>query len=129
MEIHYRISEASKLLGIPKPTIYYLIKKDSFPTGIRISDKLRVWSESELQDWLDSRKGNGCMRTISRGALLERLRRDCAKRNERVKVLRTQNEINEFGEIVIIGSNNGVVAHGDLKDLADDLLSEMEVLA
>ena len=69
------------------------------------------------------------MRTISRGALIERLRRDCAKRNERVKVLRTQNEINEFGEIVIIGSNNGVVAHGDLKDLADDLLSEMEVLA
>jgi len=56
VENYHRISGASELLDIPKPTIQYLIKKDLFPKGIRISKKLRLWPESELKEWLETKR-------------------------------------------------------------------------
>lgn len=50
-----RLNEVIKKTGLSKGTIYKYMKDESFPSNIPISDKVVVWLESEVDQWINSK--------------------------------------------------------------------------
>ncbi len=48
-----RMNEVSKSLGLSKATLYKKIKCGSFPQGILISERSRVWRVADIESWLE----------------------------------------------------------------------------
>lgn len=47
-----RLPETENVTGVKKSTIYALAKKGKFPKPIKITRRLSVWRESEIQTWI-----------------------------------------------------------------------------
>lgn len=50
------INDLSEFLGVPKPTIYQLIKTRQIPLGSKVGRR-RVWLQSDVVAWLRRREG------------------------------------------------------------------------
>ena len=50
-----RIAVVCALTGIPKSSIYVLLKEGKFPRPVQISTRCIAFVESEIQDWIDAR--------------------------------------------------------------------------
>jgi prophage regulatory protein len=47
-----RIAKVSAKTGVSKTHIYRLIKEGAFPKPAKISERISIWDESALDDWL-----------------------------------------------------------------------------
>ncbi len=47
-----RISGVTDKTGVSKSQIYRLIKAGAFPKPAKISERVSIWDESALDDWL-----------------------------------------------------------------------------
>ena len=47
-----RISDLSDKVGIGRSQIYKLIQQGDFPTQIKLGERISVWSESEIEEWM-----------------------------------------------------------------------------
>ncbi|KAB7886423.1 AlpA family phage regulatory protein [Poseidonibacter ostreae] len=47
-----RIDDVVKKIGISKSTIWQWAKEDKFPKPIKISPRVTVWAEDELDNWM-----------------------------------------------------------------------------
>jgi prophage regulatory protein len=59
MNGHIRRPEVVTKLGISKSTLYNLEKRGDFPKQRMITPRLAVWSEAEIDQWLEQRPFNG----------------------------------------------------------------------
>lgn len=50
-----RRKEVQARTGLPTSSLYALIKKGQFPTGVKLSAKAVAWSSEAVQTWVDSR--------------------------------------------------------------------------
>ena len=51
-----RIEDVMRLLKLSKATIYRMMKLDEFPAPIKLGIKCVGWMESDILEWLQSRK-------------------------------------------------------------------------
>jgi len=56
LEQQHREKSLIAKLSITRQTLRRWIKDGKFPKGTLIGDRTRVWSESELKKWLESKK-------------------------------------------------------------------------
>ncbi|MDR1609177.1 MAG: AlpA family phage regulatory protein [Deltaproteobacteria bacterium] len=49
------INEVKKIVNLSSSTIYFLIKKDEFPKGVKFGNRTR-WSVQHLTAWLEAKK-------------------------------------------------------------------------
>ena len=52
----HRMPDICKRTGLPRSTIYRLIKEGTFPKQIKLSERTAVWSESSISDWIEEQK-------------------------------------------------------------------------
>lgn len=52
----HRMPDLCKRVGLPRSTIYRLIKEGSFPKQIKLSERTSVWSESSISEWIEEKK-------------------------------------------------------------------------
>ncbi len=45
-----------KLCGLSSTTIHRWMKEGKFPQSIRLTEKTTVWSQNELNDWMEQMK-------------------------------------------------------------------------
>lgn len=50
-----RRREVMNLVGLPKSTFDDMIRRGDFPSGVRISKRVVVWDEAEIQKWWKSK--------------------------------------------------------------------------
>ena len=50
-----RLKEVKLRTGLPRSTIYDLIKKKKFPSQIQISQRCVGWLESSIESWISSK--------------------------------------------------------------------------
>ena len=50
-----RKAEILDITGLANSTLYYMIKRGSFPPPVKLSDRFVAWREDEFLDWLNSR--------------------------------------------------------------------------
>lgn len=50
-----RINEVVGKTAIPKSTIYWMIANGKFPKQIKISERISVWNEQEINNWIDEK--------------------------------------------------------------------------
>ncbi len=53
-----RIKEVMKLTGIARSTVWLWAKEGKLPKPIKLSPRLTVWSELEIQAWLNEKYHN-----------------------------------------------------------------------
>ena len=53
-----RRSEVLARCGIGKSTLYRLIADRQFPAGCRLSERTVAWPETEIDAWIEDRKGH-----------------------------------------------------------------------
>lgn len=46
-----RIKDVMKKTGIARSTIWLWVKEDKFPKPIKLSPRITVWSEEEIENW------------------------------------------------------------------------------
>ena len=51
----YRVNDLTKILSVSRASIYNWLNKGTFPKPIKISDRVNVWSKSDIEDWVSSR--------------------------------------------------------------------------
>jgi prophage regulatory protein len=51
-----------KLIPVSKSTLRRWIASGEFPAGVKISERIWVWRESVVRDWID-----GCTRAVGNG--------------------------------------------------------------
>lgn len=51
-----RCKEVSKKTGLPKSTIYDMIKDRIFPAPIQLGPRTTGWIEEEVENWLEKKK-------------------------------------------------------------------------
>ena len=62
MNSYYKLlrrRDVSKKLGISKTQIYRLISRGEFPAPRKLSERVSVWDESEIDAWLAEKFGGG----------------------------------------------------------------------
>ena len=59
MSDHIRRPAVITKLGVSKSTLYNLEKRGDFPKHRMITPRLAVWSEAEIEQWLEQRPING----------------------------------------------------------------------
>lgn len=47
-----RIAAVASKVGLSKSTIFRKIKAGQFPTPAKLSERVTVWNETELDEWL-----------------------------------------------------------------------------
>lgn len=47
-----RLKEVIERTGLPRSTIYQLIKSGDFPASIRLSKRTVAWVEGEVDEWI-----------------------------------------------------------------------------
>ena len=50
-----RMSELPDKVGICRSQIYKLIQRDDFPKQVKIGDRISVWRQSEVDEWMDEK--------------------------------------------------------------------------
>lgn len=50
-----RIADVKKMTGLSHMTIYRLIKKNEFPSPVKLTVKTSVWPESEVRQFIKKR--------------------------------------------------------------------------
>jgi prophage regulatory protein len=58
MQKLYRAKELSEALSISKSTIYLWIKQGNFPEPLKIGKNASVWSEGQINDWMEKVENN-----------------------------------------------------------------------
>ena len=53
-----RLTEVVRLTGLCKSSIYLLIKRNQFPSGVKIGKLASGWSSVSVQSWIESRLSN-----------------------------------------------------------------------
>lgn len=51
-----RVSQIAKNLGVAKSTIWRWSKKQDFPKSVKLSAGITVWSNNELNKWVENQK-------------------------------------------------------------------------
>jgi len=54
---YIRAKEVSKKLSLGMSSLYYLLGNTDFPKPYRVSEKIVIWKESEIDLWLENKKG------------------------------------------------------------------------
>lgn len=52
----YRMRDLLEKLRISKSLLYYWIREGRFPKGVKISPRIRIWFEEEIENWLKERQ-------------------------------------------------------------------------
>ena len=55
IETFLRISDVSRVTGLPRATIYEMVSKGAFPKQVRLSPRAVGWIESEILEWQEAR--------------------------------------------------------------------------
>jgi prophage regulatory protein len=50
-----RLDEVTRITGVPRSTIYDLIKRGQFPEQIKLSERMVAWSAAEIASWQQDR--------------------------------------------------------------------------
>lgn len=50
-----RLPEVEKVTGLPRPSIYRMMKDNEFPKAINISTRSIGWLGSEVDDWIEKK--------------------------------------------------------------------------
>ena len=50
----YRISELTEVLSLSKSTIWKLTREKSFPQPSKLTDRITVWKDTDIHEWIDS---------------------------------------------------------------------------
>lgn len=53
---YLRQRKVSSITGLPKSTLYYYIKKGTFPKPKRIGARSVGWKEGDIAEWMDSKE-------------------------------------------------------------------------
>jgi len=53
-----RIKDVMQKTGIAKSTIWLWVKEDKFPKPIKLSERITVWDEDEIDKWIELKKFN-----------------------------------------------------------------------
>ena len=51
-----KLSEVQQWTALPKSSINYLMKQNDFPQPVKLSKRTVAWKESEVFEWIESRK-------------------------------------------------------------------------
>ena len=57
MDRFIRINEVMELTGLAKSTVWAWIASGRLPKGTKLSPRVTVWRESEIQGWIEERAG------------------------------------------------------------------------
>jgi len=49
-----RIQEVMNKVGIARSTVWYMVKKGTFPKPRKLSPRVTVWVESEIDDYIEN---------------------------------------------------------------------------
>ncbi len=52
----YRRPDIEALTGLSRSTIYDLMSRGEFPRPVKLTGKAVGWTETAINDWIDSRK-------------------------------------------------------------------------
>jgi len=58
MQKLYRAKELSEALSISKSTIYLWIKQGDFPQPTKVGKNTSVWTEGQINDWMEKVENN-----------------------------------------------------------------------
>ena len=58
-KLTYSVTEAAEALGVSRPTMYELIRKEGFPS-LRVGNRVLI-SRKRLAEWVDQQAGKGCL--------------------------------------------------------------------
>jgi prophage regulatory protein len=50
-----RLDDVTRITGVPRSTIYDLMKRGLFPEQIKLSERMVAWSAAEISDWQQQR--------------------------------------------------------------------------
>ncbi len=50
-----RLPQVIEMTGLPRSTIYALIKDNAFPKQVPLGRRAVGWIEQEIQDWIDGK--------------------------------------------------------------------------
>ena len=50
-----RIKDVVKKTSIGKSTIWEWVKEEKFPKPIKLSERISVWRESDIDEWIESK--------------------------------------------------------------------------
>ena len=50
-----RMPDLKTKVGLSKSQIYKLIQQDEFPKPIKLGDKIAVWTNSEVEEWMSAK--------------------------------------------------------------------------
>jgi prophage regulatory protein len=67
-EIFFRITDVSRVTGLPRATIYEMVNKGTFPKQVRLSPRAVGWLESEILDWQTARIAERDAKEVSNAA-------------------------------------------------------------
>jgi len=54
-----RIQDVMKKTGIAKSTIWLWVKENKLPKPIKLSPRITVWDENEIDKWIELKKVTG----------------------------------------------------------------------
>jgi prophage regulatory protein len=49
-----RIEAVSKRCGLPKPSIYRLMKEGNFPQSVKLSPRASGWKSTDIDEWINN---------------------------------------------------------------------------
>jgi len=52
MKRFIRITDVMEMTGIAKSTIWLWVKEDKFPKPIKLSPRITVWDQLEIEEWI-----------------------------------------------------------------------------
>lgn len=55
LEFFVRIAGVMQRTGLARSTVWLWVKQGKLPAPIKLSDRVTVWRESDLNDWMNSR--------------------------------------------------------------------------
>lgn len=58
-KLTYSVTEAAEALGVSRPTMYELIRKEGFPS-LKVGSRVLI-SRKRLAEWVDQQAGKGCL--------------------------------------------------------------------
>lgn len=56
MQKFYRVDEVAKMLSMSRSTIWRLTRENEFPQPTKLSTRTTVWSQSSLEEFIDSKR-------------------------------------------------------------------------
>ena len=53
-----RIKDVMQKTGIAKSTVWLWVKENKFPKPIKLSERITVWDENEIDKWIEVKRVN-----------------------------------------------------------------------